>query len=159
MFCDKCGSKLYETASFCPTCGKTTRTTPLMPPQGRIAGHVRLLGILWLALSAFRVLPGLALILIFGSRNFPAGAPPFLHTFMSMMGMAFLVLGAVGAVVACGLLARHSWARMAAIIFGGLNLPDIPFGTALGIYTLWALLPAESEQEYKTMSIVASRAS
>jgi hypothetical protein len=41
---------------------------------------------------------------------------------------------------------------MLAIIFGAVSLIDIPFGTAIGIYTLWVLLPAESEQEYKTMS-------
>jgi hypothetical protein len=34
-------------------------------------------------------------------------------------------------------------------------LIDIPFGTAIGIYSLWVLLPAESEQEYRTMSQAA----
>jgi hypothetical protein len=33
-----------------------------------------------------------------------------------------------------------------------VNLIDMPFGTALGIYTLWVLLPAESEQQYKRMT-------
>jgi hypothetical protein len=129
----------------------------MMPPQGRIAGHVRLLGILWLAISAFRLIPGLILILIFGPRRFPP-MPAFLHTFLPLLGIAFLALGAVGVAIAWGLLARQSWARMAAIVFGGLNLPDIPFGTALGIYTLWALLPAESENEYRSMAETASRA-
>jgi hypothetical protein len=41
---------------------------------------------------------------------------------------------------------------MLAVIFGGISLIDIPFGTALGIYTLWVLLPAESEAEYRSMS-------
>jgi hypothetical protein len=26
---------------------------------------------------------------------------------------------------------------------------NVPFGTALGIYTLWVLLPAESDVEYE----------
>ena len=158
MYCDRCGAKLYDTAEFCPACGKSARTTPLMPPQGRISGHVRLLGILWLAISAFRVIPGLALILIFGNRNFPPGMPPLAHGLLNLLGVAFLFCAVVGLVIGGGLLARQSWARMAAIVFGGLNLPDIPFGTAMGIYTLWVLLPAESEQEYRSMSGVASRA-
>jgi hypothetical protein len=128
-----------------------------MPPQGRIAGHVRLLGILWLAISAFRVIPGLALILIF-RRGFQIGAPLFVPGLMRVIGLAFLLGALVGLVVGCGLLARQSWARMAAIVLGGLNLLDIPFGTALGVYTLWALLPAESEDEYRNMSETASRA-
>jgi len=44
---------------------------------------------------------------------------------------------------------------MLAIVFGAISLIDIPFGTAIGIYTLWVLLPAESEQEYRTMSRAA----
>jgi hypothetical protein len=28
----------------------------------------------------------------------------------------------------------------------------IPFGTALGIYTLWVLLPAHAEEEYEKLS-------
>jgi hypothetical protein len=47
---------------------------------------------------------------------------------------------------------------MLTIIFGAFSLVDLPFGTALGIYTLWVLLPAESEQEYRTMAETASRA-
>jgi hypothetical protein len=29
---------------------------------------------------------------------------------------------------------------------------SIPFGAALGIYTMWVLLPRESEQEYKVLA-------
>jgi len=37
-----------------------------------------------------------------------------------------------------------SWARIVAIIVGCLNLLHVPFGTALGVYTLWVLLNDES---------------
>jgi hypothetical protein len=30
-----------------------------------------------------------------------------------------------------------------------LALIHIPFGTALGVYTLWVLLPAKAEEEYE----------
>ena len=49
MYCDRCGTRLTEGQRFCPTCGKAPGPTPMMPVQGRIAGHIRLLGILWLA--------------------------------------------------------------------------------------------------------------
>jgi hypothetical protein len=32
---------------------------------------------------------------------------------------------------------------------------DMPFGTAIGIYSLWVLLPAASEEEYRRMSRAA----
>jgi len=126
-----------------------------MPREGRIAGHVRLLGILWLALSALRLIPGFFLIALSGARLFPPDVPPFVHAVLPAIGMGFLICAAIGIATGCGLLARQPWARMLAIIFGALSLVDIPFGTAIGIYTLWVLLPAESEQEYRSISHAA----
>jgi hypothetical protein len=123
-----------------------------MPREGRIAGHVRLLGILWLAISAFRLIPGLFLVAFAGARGFGPDIPAFVSTLLPAIGMVFLFCAAIGIAAGCGLLARQPWARMLAIVFGALSLIDIPFGTAIGIYTLWVLLPAESEQEYRTMS-------
>ena len=126
-----------------------------MPRQGRIGGHVRLLGILWLAISALRLIPGLFLVALGGARLFPPDVPPFVHAVLPAIGMAFLICAGIGIAAGCGLLARQPWARMLAIIFGAFSLIDIPFGTSIGIYTLWVLLPAESEQEYRSMSHAA----
>ncbi len=124
---------------------------PLMPAQNRIAGHVRLLGILWIAISAFRLIPGLVLTSMFqygfpfpGAEHMPPFVPGLLHT----VGSAMIVGAVLGIGVGIGLLQRLPWARLAAMVLGGINLLDMPLGTALGIYTLWVLLPAESEQQY-----------
>jgi hypothetical protein len=127
-----------------------------MPRQGRIAGHVRLLGILWLALSALRLIPGLFLVALGGSRLFPPDVPQFVHALLPAIGMIFLILAGIGIAAGAGLLTQQPWARMLAIIFGAVSLIDIPFGTAIGIYTLWVLLPAESEQEYRSMTQTAA---
>jgi hypothetical protein len=50
------------------------------------------------------------------------------------------------------LLQSESWARILAIVLGILELVSIPFGTALGIYTLWVLLPADSESEFRALA-------
>ena len=44
---------------------------------------------------------------------------------------------------------------MLAIVWSAINLIDIPFGTALGVYTLWVLLPPASEDEYRQASRAA----
>ena len=88
-------------------------------------------------------------------RLLPDEVPSFVHALLPAIGMIFLILAAIGSAAGYGLLARQPWARMLTIIFGAFSLMDIPFGTAIGIYTLWVLLPAESEQEYKTMSRAA----
>ena len=154
MFCDRCGTQQSESATFCSRCGKSLGTTPLMPRQGRIGGHVRLLGILWLAISALRLIPGLFLV-AFAIRLFSPEVPSFLHALLPAIGMFLLVTAGIGIVIGCGLLMRQSWARMLTILFGAISLIDIPFGTALGIYTLWVLLPAEHEEEYRALSRAA----
>jgi hypothetical protein len=126
-------------------------------PAGWIGGHIRLLGIFWLAYSAFHLLPGLVLFSVF-RHGFPflgPDAPVFTPGPMRFMGGLFLAGGVLGIVTGWGLLERQSWARTLAIVLGCFNLLSMPFGTALGIYTLWVLLPAQSEAEYKKIARAA----
>jgi len=158
MFCDRCGTRLSEFQQFCPACGKAAGAVPLMPVESRIAGHVRLLGILWLAISAFRLIPGLFLLAMFrhGTMSFlPSGVPFFVHGLLRGVGMLVLASAVVGILAGWGLLDRQPWARMLAIVQGCFNLIDMPFGTALGVYTLWVLLPSKSEEEYRQISRAA----
>jgi hypothetical protein len=143
---------------FCSSCGKPLESGPLAPPQGRVNGHIRVLGILWIAISALRLL-GAAAVIIVGNTVFAnwrghGPAPPeFVSTILSVVGL-FLFIGAVaGFAAGWGLLQRTFWGRMLGLIFGAINLLDIPFGTALGIYTLWVLLPAQSETEYRQLAV------
>jgi hypothetical protein len=155
MYCDHCGTRLQGAPAFCPSCGKALGQVPLMP--SRIAGHIRLLGILWIALSAFRLLPGIFLLSFFDRRwsFLPPEVPFFVHGFLHTLGGLFLASGVVGIIAGWGLLERQTWARVLAIVLGFLNLIEMPFGTALGIYTLWVLLPAQSEAEYRQISRAA----
>jgi uncharacterized membrane protein (DUF2068 family) len=68
------------------------------------------------------------------------------------VGGIFLVTGIIGVIAGWGLYERRSWARILAIVLAFVNLLHPPFGTAIGIYTLWVLLPAASEAEYQRMA-------
>jgi zinc-ribbon domain len=152
MFCDRCGTSIPEQAYFCPSCGKPFGGAAETPGVGRVARHVRLLGILWLILAAFRLIPGLILMGIFGAgRRFIPGVPFFIHGLVSGIGFVFLISAILGLAAGWGLLQRESWARTLAIVLGVLNLLDPPFGTALGVYTLWVLLPSQCEREYREL--------
>jgi hypothetical protein len=157
LYCVRCGAQMLEGQRFCPACGTPAHgAVPLMPTGGRIAGHVRMLGILWVAISAFRLLPGFALVTLFHPGFMHMGVP-FLHAgvfggLLRGFGLLLLAGAVLGLVAGFGLLQRQPWARSLTIILGCLNLIDMPFGTALGIYTLWVLLPAKSEEEYRQIA-------
>jgi hypothetical protein len=153
MFCDSCGNRLEPTQRFCPNCGKAVGVAsgppPTPVPQGRVAAHVRLLGILWLASAVIHLIPGFFLVTFFRhGMILPPDAPPFVNGLMHFIGMAFLGGAILSLMAGWGLLERQPWARMLAIVLGVVHLINLPFGTALGAYTLWVLLPAESESEY-----------
>jgi hypothetical protein len=155
VYCIRCGTPMQDNQPFCASCGAPARgPVPLMPHGGRIAGHVRLLGIFWIAISAFRLLPGLFLTSMFHHHMgfLPPDVPPFVPGFLRGIGMLFLLGAVLGLAAGLGLLQRQPWARMLAIVLGCINLVDMPFGTALGIYTLWVLLPAKSEEEYRSLA-------
>jgi len=158
MFCDKCGAAVQAGQRFCSRCGKEfAGATISFPQRGRVAGHVRLVGILWLALSALNAIGALFLFAIsnviflhirdFSDRpNIPAG---FIHVVLAVVGIVLLVKAAAGFLAGWGLLQRQSWARLLTIVLSFLALFNVPFGTALGIYSLWVLLPAASDAEYE----------
>jgi hypothetical protein len=80
------------------------------------------------------------------------GIPGFVHGIARSIGGLLLVGAVIGIVAGWGLLERQPWARMLAIVLACFSLLDMPFGTALGIYTLVVLLPAGSEEEYRRMA-------
>jgi hypothetical protein len=157
VFCDQCGAQVPEQARFCPSCGKAFGGAPAGPGPnfvtGRVARHLRPLGICWLILSLLRLVPGIVLMGIFGEtgRRFFPGMPFFLHGLLSGIGFTFLTVAVLGFAAGWGLLQREPWARMLSLVLGVLNLIEFPIGTGLGIYTLWVLAPAESEREYRQL--------
>ena len=74
---------------------------------------------------------------------------------MAMVGWLILAKAAMGFVAGWGLLQREDWARMFALVLGFIALLSVPIGTALGIYTLWVLLPSQSEGEYRALAAAA----
>lgn len=161
MYCDGCGSALQPGQTFCSKCGKQILgPTPVVQP-GRVQRHLQLLGILWLAVSAFNALAGL-FVLILGTSLFPHlremdKVPPdvpvgFLTSLFTTIGILILAKAALGFLSGWGLMQRERWARVLALILAFIALFNIPFGTAIGVYTMWVLLPSESGNEYEALT-------
>ncbi len=164
MFCNKCGSSVQPDYRVCPKCGNPvlgTLTTPAYVPlnRGRVARHIQTLAILWIIVGAFWLIPAIVMMVLgtvarvfipFSDALGRALGPAFLH----LMGFGFLFVAAAAFLAGWGLLQRRPWARTLAIVLGVLALFHPPFATALGIYTLWVLLPADAAQEYAQMARV-----
>ena len=162
MFCDRCGGVLEAGQAFCSKCGKQVLgpVSAVTQQPGRVQRHLHLLGILWLAISAFNAIAGLA-VLILGTSLFPHlremdKVPPdvpigFLTSLFTTIGILILAKAALGFLAGWGLMQREHWARVLALVLAFIALFNIPFGTAIGVYTMWVLLPSDSDREYNAL--------
>jgi phage shock protein PspC (stress-responsive transcriptional regulator) len=162
MFCDGCGSAVQAGQAFCSKCGKQiVGPVSLMQVRpGRVQRHLRLLSILWMAFGAFNTIAGIILYVLANTvllhmheMGAPAAPAAFLSPFLSVIAILLLAKAACAFVAGWSLSKRESWGRTVALVLAFISLfTNIPFGTALGVYTLWVLLPAESDREYEVLA-------
>ena len=60
------------------------------------------------------------------------------------LGTLFIIVSIPGIIAGIGLLRHKNWARILTLIISAIDLLNIPFGTALGIYSIWALVQEET---------------
>ena len=118
--------------------------------------HVKVLGVLFIVLSALGVLAALGVMAIFGGAAGIVGAAaegedarmalPFIGLAGTFLTIFLLALSLPGLITGFGLLAFKSWARILGIVLSALHLINIPFGTVIGAYGLWVLLNKDTER-------------
>lgn len=111
-----------------------------------------------IVLGSLTILGGLAVLAVAGGIATMIGASgsadalpavPIVGAFGGLIALVLFVLGVPGLIAGIGLLKFRPWARILGIIISALDLIHVPFGTALGIYGLWALLSREGEQLFQ----------
>lgn len=116
--------------------------------------HVKIIAILHIIFGALGLLGALALLLIFGglaggvlvSHDADAAlAAPLLGGIGTILFIFVLVLSLPGLIGGIGLLRFAPWSRVFMIVLSAIHLINIPFGTALGIYGIWALTKPETQ--------------
>jgi hypothetical protein len=170
VFCEQCGKQLDDTAQFCGACGKPTTggAAPALPSAAvgeSLRGQLRVLGILWAIYSPLRIL--MAVWTVVFSRTlmpmFMNMAPHdadfnFAPIFRMMSGFYMVTAvfavaaGALGIWAAWALMRHEQSGRILALIIAFVSLISIPFGTALGVYTLVVLLPKTADLTYKQLA-------
>jgi len=110
--------------------------------------HIRILGWLYVVFGALGILVGVFVFLVMGiagAASGEAGAALAAGGIGLFVALLIAVMSLPSVIAGWGLLKRKSWSRMLAIVLGAISLISIPIGTALGIYTIWALTKPESQ--------------
>jgi hypothetical protein len=121
--------------------------------------HVKVLAILYMALSGLAVVGALLLMLALGGAAGIVGAAadsgdaalaiPIIGIAGSFAVVVLLILGLPGLIGGWGLLTYRPWARILVIVLSAINLLNFPIGTALGIYGLWVLMSKDTERLFQ----------
>jgi hypothetical protein len=123
--------------------------------------HVRILAILHIVFGSLGIAAALIVLLVFGSLAGVVGISANTADANRAAGMAvlggigvlvfviILVLSVPGVIAGIGLLKFRPWSRMLTIVLSALDLLNVPFGTALGIYGLWVLLSPPGEALFR----------
>jgi len=148
MYCNFCGNALFANQTVCSKCGNSILGTSQVR---RVEQHVRLLGILWIAYALLHALGGAILLIIshtiFGPYS-SGDRPAFLHPLLTGIAFFLLLKSGVSLIAGFGLLERQRWGRPLVLVLAFIALLNVPFGTALGVYTLWVLMYPQAEVEY-----------
>jgi len=168
MYCNQCGSSLPAGVGYCTHCGKAVGAVPVAPVAarpvnssvGRVERHRVVLGWLWLIAGLLGVPTSMLMLGLSSTGGWPfqfgdwpgAGIPHFLMPVLGGVGALILVFSVLRIVLAVGLLQSLPWARMLGIVLAIIELIHVPFGTALGIYTLWVMMSDTAEAEYAAMA-------
>ncbi|HJT89873.1 MAG TPA: hypothetical protein VJ732_18510 [Bryobacteraceae bacterium] len=125
--------------------------------------HIKVIGILHVVLGGMGVLAAAGLLLLFGglagmlgfSSRVPedALAVPVLGAIGIVVFVVMILLWLPGVIGGIGLLRLAPWSRVFMIVISALDLLSIPFGTALGIYGLWALTQPETQDLFARRSV------
>jgi hypothetical protein len=161
MFCNQCGGELQYDFRVCPRCGKPLQANQ-SAPSARFQSHLRTLGVLWMIVGAITLIPAFVLMSLSSLHVVPPFPEEVAHVLgplspllFMIIGSIFLFIGAAELLVGWGLMQRQPWARTGAIVVGVLALIHPPFGTLLGIYTLWVLLSRNADVEYQAIARAA----
>lgn len=109
--------------------------------------HIELVGILQIVYHSVGMIWGvLVMIILAGGGLFARNQEAVLVVLVISLVISALVIifSIPGIIGGWALLKMKPWGRILALVMGFLSLIEIPLGTALGVYTIWALMNDET---------------
>jgi hypothetical protein len=121
-----------------------------------MSSHVEFVAVLMIVWGALTTIVGLSTLalgvtagVLFaaaggqGGGRFAAGLTAATFTALALIAILW---GLMHIVVGVPLRRRRHWSRLGALMLGSVDLALLPYGTALGAYTLWALLSEDGKK-------------
>ena len=119
-----------------------------------MASHIKIIAILHIVFGSLGILLALGFLMLFGGIAGVVGlsgrsgdaavAVPVLGAIGAFLFVLVLLLSLPGVIGGVGLLRFAPWSRIWMIVLSAIHLVNVPIGTALGVYGLWALTKPES---------------
>ncbi|MGM0620323.1 MAG: hypothetical protein ACQETJ_04700 [Bacteroidota bacterium] len=117
--------------------------------------HINIIAALHIGLSILGILTG---IFVFIILHFAGGVSndhqaQIVLSIIAQVLIGFIVfLSLPGIIAGIGLFKRKEWARILTLIISVLDLINFPIGTAVGVYSIWALSQPEIVEHFKNNS-------
>jgi hypothetical protein len=120
--------------------------------------HVTVVAALHIGYSALGILAAIMIFMFFVGGGFLdriinlTGDPivfPIVATIGSMITLFLLLVSLPGVVGGIGLLRHKPWARYMVLVLSVLALTNVPIGTAIGAYSIWALVQDETAKLFE----------
>jgi Ni,Fe-hydrogenase I cytochrome b subunit len=115
--------------------------------------HINVVAILQIGFSILGLLIGGVLFTLFvllGSFIQEPDAQVVFGIIAKVVMVVLVVLSIPGIIAGIGLLKRKEWARILTLILSVLDLINFPIGTAVGVYSIWALVQPEVVEQFKS---------
>jgi len=118
--------------------------------------HINIVAALQIGLSIFNLLVALLIFtvlkLVIGFID-DATAVRILSIVADVLAIVFIVTSVPGILAGLGLYKRKEWSRVLTMILSVIEIFSFPFGTAIGIYSIWVLVQPETVQEFSKISV------
>lgn len=109
--------------------------------------HVNVIAALQIGLSIFGIIIGIVAFVVLrlvGNFVEDPDAQFILPTIANVALVFFILMSIPGIIAGLGLFGRKEWARILTLILAVIHLMNFPVGTAVGVYSIWALAQTET---------------
>ena len=118
--------------------------------------HINIVAALQIGLSIFNLLIAFLIFTVLklvGGFVDDANGATILSLIADVLAIVFIIISIPGILAGMGLYKRKEWARVLSLILSVIEIFSFPFGTAIGIYSIWVLIQPETITEFNNTPV------